>query len=448
VTSLWAYRLLDGTYNDYLAEESVDLLLRASWFKHQGTLRTPSTQGGGGPLLSGYVPDGWTDEEYHAYLQAHFSESALEAERDHDSAYDDEWEDEELMRRVGSRLGSRALCNRAFGVGGFIANGRRQAREGRRTHGQGKASAEKKKSSAAGASAAHHASAATARKASAQATGAAGASSVHAAAPSSWISPPPAKCAASSSGPECDQECAPSTAARKAPAVNAARPIAIPAGGKGAGAAPAASPPLPDEALLVSSLAEARCADAPCHLQGGRHAGSKAQRQGSEGPGCAGAGCGPAAPRGAGAGPCSLRGRGDTGSPPGQGECHGHGQGHGADEGLDPARLGASPCGSDGAADVLLWGAHTPSARGRRSAKRQARQQRKLAQQQHKAATRAALLAFRVEPSAAAHASHEEHGLEPASRASEVHGDHPTQEELAMDPDLAEALRRSLLDVA
>ena len=39
-THLWLYRQLDGSYNDFLVEESVDMLLLATWFRKQVITRT------------------------------------------------------------------------------------------------------------------------------------------------------------------------------------------------------------------------------------------------------------------------------------------------------------------------------------------------------------------------------------------------------------------------
>lgn len=34
-THLWLYKQIDGTYNDFLKEENVDLLLCSTWFRKQ-----------------------------------------------------------------------------------------------------------------------------------------------------------------------------------------------------------------------------------------------------------------------------------------------------------------------------------------------------------------------------------------------------------------------------
>ena len=58
-THVWLYRRIDGTYNDYLHEESVDLLHCAVWFKKGVTAE--------------FQPSGLNEneeeEEYHEMLQ-------------------------------------------------------------------------------------------------------------------------------------------------------------------------------------------------------------------------------------------------------------------------------------------------------------------------------------------------------------------------------------------
>ena len=107
-THLWLYRRIDGTYNDYLIEESVDLLHCAVWFR-----KAVSTE---------FVPGGAIDDEdepedYHEMLQWMYGGAAEhEMERDF---YDGLQED--LERGRAGR--SRAFGQRKYGSGGFIAAG-------------------------------------------------------------------------------------------------------------------------------------------------------------------------------------------------------------------------------------------------------------------------------------------------------------------------------------
>ena len=57
-THLWVYRMLDGTYNDYLVEENVEVLHCAQWFR-KAVVTEFSQQ-----------PPEDEDEEYHELLQA------------------------------------------------------------------------------------------------------------------------------------------------------------------------------------------------------------------------------------------------------------------------------------------------------------------------------------------------------------------------------------------
>lgn len=124
--------MLDGSYNDFLVEERVSNLVRAHWLRHVTSLRAP-THGEGGPLASGYVPEGWSEEEYAAFLATHFG---VGRDAEDDDAHFDFDDDDELML-ARARLGNRALANRAFGGGGFLRNGRRLAREGRQSRVRG-----------------------------------------------------------------------------------------------------------------------------------------------------------------------------------------------------------------------------------------------------------------------------------------------------------------------
>lgn len=108
-THLWVYRMLDGTYNDFLVEEHVDMLHQTLWFKKKVasdyTLRPPDDD----------------DDEYHEQLQYMYG-GGLEAEDE--QAYWNDMEDGLVARRGGRR----AIGNRLFGSGGVVNAGRQQAR--------------------------------------------------------------------------------------------------------------------------------------------------------------------------------------------------------------------------------------------------------------------------------------------------------------------------------
>lgn len=133
VSSLWCYRLVDGSYSDYLVEQPVDVLVRAPWFRHSTRLRT-AAQGDGGPLLGAFCPDGWTEEEYHAQMRAFSQAEEAEADDLDEDGYDDLDTEDRLLSSV--RLGNRSLANRAFGAGGFVSSGRKAAKGGRRKKAQ------------------------------------------------------------------------------------------------------------------------------------------------------------------------------------------------------------------------------------------------------------------------------------------------------------------------
>ena len=106
-THLWLYRRIDGTYNDYLIEESVDLLHCAVWFKKA--------------VSSEFVPAAHDDEDepddYHEMLQWMYGGGAERAEvRDYYEGMQDDLE----RGRAGR---SRAFGQRKYGSGGFIAAG-------------------------------------------------------------------------------------------------------------------------------------------------------------------------------------------------------------------------------------------------------------------------------------------------------------------------------------
>ena len=104
-THLWLYKHLDGTYNDYLHEESAELLHCAVWFKKA--------------VVTEFSAPDDEEEEYHEMLQYMYG-------GDHE---DDE--DEAFYFRVQEQLsrGRRAMGNRRLGTGGFMQAGRRAARK-------------------------------------------------------------------------------------------------------------------------------------------------------------------------------------------------------------------------------------------------------------------------------------------------------------------------------
>jgi len=107
-THLWLYKQLDGTYNDFLVEQNVEVLLCATWFRKQ--------------VVSEFTPQPAEYEEEEEYLEMlqYMYGGAREVE-EANLYYED------MARRTrGSR--PRAVGNRTFGSGGVMATGRRAAR--------------------------------------------------------------------------------------------------------------------------------------------------------------------------------------------------------------------------------------------------------------------------------------------------------------------------------
>lgn len=106
-THLWLYRRIDGTYNDYLIEESVDLLHCAVWFRKR--------------VSSEFMPAAHDEDEepddYHEMLQWMYGGGA---ERQEDLEYYEGMQDDLERGRPGR---SRAFGQRKYGSGGFIAAG-------------------------------------------------------------------------------------------------------------------------------------------------------------------------------------------------------------------------------------------------------------------------------------------------------------------------------------
>lgn len=111
-THIWLYRHLDGSFNDYLIEESVDLLHVAQWFKKtvaaEARLRAPQ------------------DEDEDDYLEMLQYEFGGAREQDDDEAYYFAMQDGLTAGRRGGR--PRAFGNRTWGAGGHVAVGRIAAR--------------------------------------------------------------------------------------------------------------------------------------------------------------------------------------------------------------------------------------------------------------------------------------------------------------------------------
>ena len=61
---MWAYREVDGSYNDYLVESAVALLHCAQWFK-----REVESRPGGGSAAHVQPGDADDADEYHEMLQ-------------------------------------------------------------------------------------------------------------------------------------------------------------------------------------------------------------------------------------------------------------------------------------------------------------------------------------------------------------------------------------------
>ena len=112
-THVWAYREVDGSYNDYLVESAVALLHCAQWFK-----REVESRPGGGSAAHAQPGDADDADEYHEMLQYRFGGSA-EAEYDEDYYYG-------LQDRLQGS--GRAVGNRRWGEGGFVQGGRRAAK--------------------------------------------------------------------------------------------------------------------------------------------------------------------------------------------------------------------------------------------------------------------------------------------------------------------------------
>ena len=106
-THLWLYRRIDGTYNDYLFEESVDLLHCAVWFKKAVSAEYAARTAG---------PED-DEDDYHDHLQWMYG-GAREAAEEHE--YYDEMQ-EGLERMRGGR--QKAFGQRKWGNGGFVAGG-------------------------------------------------------------------------------------------------------------------------------------------------------------------------------------------------------------------------------------------------------------------------------------------------------------------------------------
>lgn len=104
-THLWLYRRIDGSYNDYLFEESVDLLTCAVWFKKGVTAEFS-------PCAN--VDD--EEDDYHEMLQWMYGGGREAAEED--DYYDDV---QEGLER--GRPGTKAFGQRKFGSGGYVAVG-------------------------------------------------------------------------------------------------------------------------------------------------------------------------------------------------------------------------------------------------------------------------------------------------------------------------------------
>ena len=112
-THVWAYREMDGTYNDYLVESAVAVLHCAQWFK-----REVESRPGGGSAAHAQPGDADDADEYHEMLQYRFGGSA-EEEYDEDYYYG-------LQDRLQGS--ARAVGNRRWGEGGFVQGGRKAAK--------------------------------------------------------------------------------------------------------------------------------------------------------------------------------------------------------------------------------------------------------------------------------------------------------------------------------
>ena len=107
-THLWLYKQLDGTFNDYLHEENVDLLHCATWFKKEVASSSAAND-----------PD--SGDEYHEQLQYEYGGGR--EEEDEAEFYFDMQEALALGRRRGRTVG-----NRMWGSGGVRSGGKLVAR--------------------------------------------------------------------------------------------------------------------------------------------------------------------------------------------------------------------------------------------------------------------------------------------------------------------------------
>jgi len=107
---VWLYKQLDGTYNDFLVEESVHMLLQTTWFRKQ--------------VVSEFTPKPIEDdeEEYHEMLQYMYGGGR---EDDDVDEYFDELGEAIARRGRGKRP---AVGNRMFGSGGVLQAGRQAVR--------------------------------------------------------------------------------------------------------------------------------------------------------------------------------------------------------------------------------------------------------------------------------------------------------------------------------
>jgi len=112
-THVWAYREMDGTYNDYLVESAVAVLHCAQWFK-----REVESRPGGSAVLAQPDDASAAEDEYHEMLQHRYGGGA-EEEYDEDYYYG-------LQDRLQGS--ARAVGNRRWGEGGFVQGGRKAAK--------------------------------------------------------------------------------------------------------------------------------------------------------------------------------------------------------------------------------------------------------------------------------------------------------------------------------
>ena len=110
-THVWLYRLLDGTYNDYLVEESVRLLHCSHWFRKA--------------VVSEFTPKAPEDDEEGDYMEQLQYEYGGGRDYEEDLMFGLDMEDSILR---GGRSSRRAFGNRIFGSGGALQCGRMRAR--------------------------------------------------------------------------------------------------------------------------------------------------------------------------------------------------------------------------------------------------------------------------------------------------------------------------------